>query len=270
MRILILLVVISLCQPVLAWWDSGHRVVAEIAERRMNETTRAEVQRMLEHHPDPQVRTLEAASLWPDVIKERSHPFHHHDRPDWHYQGRALKGRVAPKEGALALELPHQVAILKDPGASLPERAVALCWVVHLVGDIHQPLHVGTLYSERFPRGDRGGIDTIVWLGDQQLNLHQVWDSAGCRFLRPISESRFQAYITSCLATVADPSPESEPEAWMEEGLEICHREVYVEMEPETRLASDYLRRAQHTTRQRLALSGLRLARLLDASIEVR
>ena len=67
--------------------------------------------------------------------------------------------------------------IWHDESASNANRAVALCWILHIVGDMHQPLHNVALFSKPyFPNGDRGGNDISVLEGDQTKNLHWWWD----------------------------------------------------------------------------------------------
>lgn len=266
MRVVTILFLLH-CLPALAWWDLGHRVVAEVASQRVKQSTLLQIEHLLQFHPDPQVRTLDAASNWADEIRDRSHPFHHYHRSDWHYQG--VGG--AKKQGALKTQLAHQWKLMCDVEAPQAARAVALSWVVHLVGDIHQPLHVGALCNAEFPEGDRGGNDYFVWLGDQRLSLHVVWDSAGCRFLRPISENRFRAYTNYCSALApANVPTEPDFELWLEEALELCTTRVYAQIEPDTQITSEYLGVAIETTQERLTLAGIRLASLLDQAFERR
>src|SRR6202021_3878931 len=77
--------------------------------------------------------------------------------------------------------LTKNVADLKDPKVSASDKAVALCWILHLCGDIHQPLHATELFSPQFPTGDQGGNQFIILrdppYADSRANLHFVWDS---------------------------------------------------------------------------------------------
>ena len=69
------------------------------------------------------------------------------------------------------------LCIDKARGTSGQEKAIYLCWVMHLIGDIHQPLHSVSLFCEAFPKGDHGGNDSLYRLGGRRIiKLHQFWD----------------------------------------------------------------------------------------------
>ena len=65
-------------------------MIAMIAKQELSEAHRQEIEHILAHHPDPNVRTLEEAAVWPDLVEEEDHPFHHHDKPKWHYSDRPI------------------------------------------------------------------------------------------------------------------------------------------------------------------------------------
>lgn len=269
MRFLLLFLLLS--QPVWAWWDTGHKAVAQIALQNMKPSTRARVTELLRHHPDPNVRTLEEAAVWPDLIRDRKHPFHSFHRGSWHYENRPVGSnpQSMPTQGDLLIELPHQSEKLTDSSISLRQRALALSWVVHLVGDIHQPLHSAALYDENFPQGDVAGNLYCVDLGNQHLNLHNVWDSAGCRFLSPISTQRLKSFVHYAqeqhpVSSFPVDARILDPDAWSDEGVELCRSTVYTGIEPDGELSSEYLRKTLDTTEKQIALSGYRLAWLLD------
>jgi hypothetical protein len=124
------------------------------------------------------------AARWPDDV--RDDPRYH--RPVWHYvnipfrPGRADQGEVPPGENVLTA-FAQQRATLRDPDARDADRAVALCWVLHLVGDVHQPLHTTTLVTPQFAEGDRGGNDFFVRPSPrgEAINLHAFWDGLAGR-----------------------------------------------------------------------------------------
>ena len=272
MRFLVLFLFLS--QPVWAWWDTGHKAVAQIALQSMKASTRERVLELLKHHPDPSVRTLEDAAVWPDLIRDRDHFFHSKHHSSWHYQNRPVGSNPLsrPTQGSLLTELPRQSEKLNDPSLSMKQRALALSWVVHLVGDIHQPLHCAALYDENFPEGDSGGNRYCVWLGDQHLNLHNVWDSAGCRFLSPVSTNRLAGFVSHAMqqnpvSSFPTQARSLNPYTWSLEGVELCRSIVYKGIEPEVELTGDYLRKTLETTEKQIVLSGYRLAWLLDQSL---
>jgi hypothetical protein len=115
--------------------------------------------------------SLDEAANWPDEMRSNPEPFWQKTSTPWHYV--TLNGIIydhAPPQGDALEALNHYTATLRDPNASLTDKQTALRFIVHLVGDLHQPLHVGKCC-------DKGGNDVKVkWFG-KDTNLHAVWDS---------------------------------------------------------------------------------------------
>ena len=152
--------------PALAWGKTGHRVVAAIADAQLSGLARAHVREILGG-----AESLDEAANWPDEMRSAPGAFWQKTATPWHYV--TLNGIVydhAPAEGDALQALTHFRAVLQDPKASIADKQLALRFVVHLVGDLHQPLHVGKCC-------DRGGNDVkVTWFG-KPTNLHAVWDS---------------------------------------------------------------------------------------------
>ena len=152
--------------PAFAWGKTGHRVVAAIADTQLSGLARAHIQELLGYG-----ESLDEAATWPDEMRSAPQPFWQKAATPWHYV--TLNGIIydhAPPEGDALEALNHFRTVLKDPKASLADKQLALRFIVHLVGDIQQPLHVGKCC-------DRGGNDIKVrWFG-KPTNLHAVWDS---------------------------------------------------------------------------------------------
>jgi hypothetical protein len=152
--------------PALAWGKTGHRVVAAIADTQLSGLARAHVEQIL--GPG---ESLDEAANWPDEMRSAPEPFWQKTATPWHYV--TLNGIIydhAPAEGDALEALGRFSKTLQDPNASLADKQLALRFIVHLVGDLHQPLHVGKCC-------DKGGNDVKVsWFG-KPTNLHAVWDS---------------------------------------------------------------------------------------------
>jgi len=152
--------------PAFAWGKTGHRVVAAIADTQLSGLARAHVREILGG-----AESLDEAANWPDEMRSAPSEFWQKTATPWHYV--TLNGDVyehAPPEGDALQALNHFRSVLRDPKAKLADKQLALRFVVHLVGDLHQPLHVGKCC-------DRGGNDVKVsWFG-KPTNLHAVWDS---------------------------------------------------------------------------------------------
>ena len=153
--------------PVFAWGKTGHRVVAAIADTQLSGLARAHVREILGG-----AESLDEAATWPDEMRSAPGDFWQKTATPWHYV--TLNGIAydhAPPEGDALQALDHFRSVLRDPTASLADKQLALRFVVHLVGDLHQPLHVGKCC-------DKGGNDVKVsWFG-KPTNLHAVWDSS--------------------------------------------------------------------------------------------
>ena len=173
----------ALSAPALAWGPEGHRVVGDIASRYLTAEAQAQVTELLKNdrladgEPSGR-RTLGEIANWADEIKDFEWGKR---RGSWHYDDISLCG-AADYAGycrggrCASAQLARQIDVLGDPRARLRVRNEALKWVVHLVGDIHQPLHAAN-------RGDRGGnLVQVSFFGERDnppygsLNLHAVWD----------------------------------------------------------------------------------------------
>ncbi|NUT01627.1 MAG: S1/P1 nuclease, partial [Sphingomonas sp.] len=136
--------------PAYAWGKTGHRVVAALADAQLSGLTRAHVKELLG------VESLDEAATWPDEMRSAPGQFWQKTSTPWHYV--TLNGVVydhAPSEGDALEALNKFSATLRDPNATLGDKQLALRFVVHLVGDLHQPLHVGKCC-------DKGGNDVKV------------------------------------------------------------------------------------------------------------
>lgn len=176
-----------------AWSHLGHQTTGAIAWQDLKARHPAELAELLDlirqHQdygrfqpyfarlsPEQQQRAaFEALARWPDDI--RGGP---EDRPDWHFQLRVVSGRtwLWPFEnGNAAFGFGTNYAKLANPCAPAPERAKAIGWLIHIIGDIQQPLHAGHQMTEVFSGTDRAGQLAFVKRPDGQVtDLHQFWD----------------------------------------------------------------------------------------------
>ncbi len=148
-----------------AWGPTGHRVVGQIAEDHLSAAARRGVEALI----GPE--SLAEAATWADEI--RSDPTWDKAAP-WHYisidDGETLETTRRSSDGDVLWAIHHFSDVLRSADASHEEKGEALKFLVHFVGDVHQPLHVGR-------RADQGGNSVQVsWFGET-TNLHRVWDS---------------------------------------------------------------------------------------------
>jgi hypothetical protein len=168
LAVALLLTAAAPAQEAQAWGSTGHRSVALIAEQHMSTAALHKAHALLDG------QSLPAASMWADEIRSEPQTYRH--TFNWHYttwddeDAHFHAGQETNNTGFLLSQLDAQLALLKNPKTDRVKRQQALRFVVHLLGDLHQPLHVGG-------GNDRGGnACRVTWHGDNS-NLHTVWDS---------------------------------------------------------------------------------------------
>ncbi len=279
-RVAVLALMALAASPAAAFWEYGHETVAAIAWDNVKPQTRVAIRRILARQalldtPTCPARTIEEASVWPDCVK----PLRDADGKSrfgyaysWHYQNVNICEPFdlvpACKDGnCVSVQIDRQRRILADRRASAKDRAMALAFLVHFVGDLHQPLHAGD-------KGDRGGNDAKAdygIYGPDRLNLHSIWD--GLLAERAISAppplvKRYPAATRRRLSagTITD---------WSRESWQAAHRAYAVAMHGEPcqptparlKMTDADIRALEPLMRQEVTKGGLRLARLLDAAL---
>jgi hypothetical protein len=230
------------------WGKTGHRVTGEVAESYLTDKTKMEIQQILS---DP---SLAVASTWADEM--RANPSFRQYAP-WHYANMPLNVSYAQSEKSSKGDIVQAIKLckskLKNDNTSLKEKAFYLRFLVHLVGDIHQPLHVGR--SE-----DRGGNNVKVkWFG-KDTNLHRVWDSEMINTYL-MSYTEFATHLNknydySSVETLTE-------DRWVDESQKMVVR-VYSEAKNGDYLGYDYIYDNFETVKSQLFISGVRLANTLN------
>jgi len=277
------------------WNATGHEVIASIAWNHLTPQARARAVQLLRNGP-PEAHLGDAeptsgssaerekalfvhTSLWADQIKGRSAPNHAYDRPVWHYTDyywREQNGKIVlvpelKPDPENALERLALLPGVLSSGAPDSARAVALAWIEHLVGDVHQPLHLSARVTAESPKGDRGGND--LKLAGTQSNLHSYWDGILDILEKPPAGDR-SGYVDGWAVKIEKELPistftkaelDAEPEAWGKESLTLAEELLY----PATLVAgtapSDaYKSTAGQAGKRRIALAGYRLATVLN------
>jgi S1/P1 Nuclease len=267
-----------------AWGPQGHRTVGAIADRLLTREAHATVTQLLAGDLDkfgnPSGRTtLEAVSVWADEI--RGTPA---SRPEWHYDnipvcGTEGKARYCPDGQCNSAQLERLIGVLADRRAPPRERNEALKWVVHLVGDIHQPLHAAD-------NADRGGNDVQVALVGVRTrgreSLHRAWDGELVRLALSTRDGQRPPGDIDALALearrLAADAGQGTPESWASESNELARNVAYrypgfvCGRAPQgiVVLDSAYLGTARSVVRERLLLAGARLANLLNKALAQR
>jgi len=285
--------------PLHAWDEVGHRVVARIAWESMSPAARAKAVALLLAAPedsglpallpadgrplDARERELfEAAAAWADWIRHPDRPGHRYDQPTWHYvnfywlqegPGGPAVELDLPLTGEILAQLERIAATVADRERPAPERGLDVAWLLHLVGDLHQPLHSSARVSARDPDGDRGG--NAFGLGEGN-NVHRAWDVVlRDRFPQQDGEM-LEAYIGRIATAVMEAHPRAGFEAvlaqtadftaWAREGLATAQRAAYpAYLERDAPPPARYMDDVYAAAAPRIALAGYRLATLLEA-----
>jgi hypothetical protein len=265
----------------LAWGPQGHRTVGAIADRLLTPATHAAVAQLLAADLDkfgnPSGRTtLEEVSVWADEIYGT--PAAH---PRWHYDNAPVCGTLNEtrfcREGECNSEqLKRLILLMGDTRASPRERNEALKWVVHLVADLHQPLHAAD-------NDDRGGNSVLVALAGVRTrgreSLHRAWDNDLVKLALQARNRQQPPADIGALAleaqTLVGEAGQGAPDSWVSESNNLARNVAYrfpgftCGATPPGILVLDaeYVQAAAALVRERLLLAGARLANLLNQSL---
>ncbi len=285
------------------WDETGHKITAYIAWQRMTPEVREKVVKILTSAPEDsnigafyltygsrpeESRKREYFMLmatWADIVRDRAFPIRakNYDHGDWHYNNtfwKFEKGEVVmidnmPKTG-LAMDKIAEFAALIRSSAPDAEKAVAIAWLEHLIGDMHQPLHASGKVAPSTPEGDRGGNGFLLTpkgtKRDQQENLHWFWDSIIGRnfpnndkcdadYIDPIAQDIMRLFPAN---KFKDRMLPGDFEAWKKESVKFATSEVYRGVEFFEPPSDKYKKKALAIGQERLALAGYRMGDLFN------
>jgi hypothetical protein len=240
------------------WFDKGHRIVGLIAEANLTADAANEVQKLLAPGT-----TLADAAVWPDhagrSIREFD-PLHFVSIPD-HASGYDRE-RDCPENNCMVEALRWFTSVSADRDAPIMTRRLALYFVAHLVGDMHQPLHAGRA-------ADRGGVDIVVSHGGMTTNLHFFWDKDVVD-LETGNEKEIAERLAGNITQEERLKWQAgDPAQWTDESLLLVRSHAY-NTGASTELSDDYVEKARPVVRTRLAQAGIRLAWLLNRVLKSR
>lgn len=258
MRTLLLAALLCLAvAPAHAWGPRGHRLVGHLAQAQLTDAARAEAKRLLAGEKEP---SLAGVSTWADELRGSDPELGRSSAP-WHYVNigenhcRYERDTHCPDGDCVVEAINDQALILADRSRSDAERLQALKFLVHFVGDVHQPMHAG--YGR-----DRGGNTYQVSLrgdgGDSQgTNLHALWDSGLFRGLRDE-----EAHLARLAQLPASGTTALDAAGWAEES---CALALAPGVYPDGHIVGqDYVEAWRPRAEERIALAGRRLAVLLN------
>ena len=285
--------------PALAWNAAGHRLVACIAWDQLTPDDRQTIAAALRVHPD-QARWLQRAkgedaarslfieaSTWADEIRHDPRFFdagrdeatkllpgfpNMARHRDWHYVNRSITAgkNDPPRSGQIEVQLDAMMTTLAMPTSRPSELTYALPWLIHLVADAHQPLHVGVRLKQNGKRdperlGDRVINPYASQPRKRNSTLHAYWDDLpGPTWLRS------KKLIAACRALSARYAPpaRSRPSQWINESWQLARQYGYPPGTATTPLISaEFAKNTQEIADRRIAKAGYRLGEQLHAAL---
>lgn len=238
----------------ISWGVVGHRAIGKIAENHLTPKAKAAVEKLLG------TESLAMVSTYPDEIRSYQQyaytaPWHYVNLPDGlTYEAFSTQLKALDKPNVYKALL-NCVADLKDPAKTNEEKVFALKFLVHLVGDLHQPMHTG--HSE-----DSGGNAVKVKLMRKESNLHGLWDSG----LIDYAGMSYNELAASCDHTSTQEAKQWQKEdvvKWTYESYEIS-RQLYAEAAQNPEFDYNYYPKHADIVKKRIAQAGIRLAGILN------
>jgi S1/P1 Nuclease len=266
-----------------AWGDLGHRVIALIAYRHLTPEARSALDALLASDPDTlTARDFASRATWADKYRDT-----HRETAAWHFidigidhpdlngacfgfpaLGNAQAASLGPAEDCVVNKIGQFAAELRSTATAPAERLLALKFLIHLVGDVHQPLHAAD-------HDDRGGnCIGLDWRSGRIHNLHAYWDVAVVAALGRSAESIADRLDVNVSPQTMALWTRGTPRDWAMESFEIARSDVYaLPSRPTCRaggsivLSDAYEAQAQQDAAVLLLKSAIRLASLLNAAL---
>ncbi len=297
--------------PVSAWDDTGHKLTAYIAWEQMTPATREQAIKILLSAPEDsdlsvfylqdsrsaaakQRELFMIAATWADIVRDknfkaRNAKYHH---GNWHYQDTFWRDDNGKVELVNDLKSDDENAVerlfafdkvLRDAKADDADKAIALAWVLHLGGDIHQPLHDSGRVTKYDPKGDQGGnlfsLSPKGATGDARLNLHWFWDSIIGRKVPRVNDACDSDYLPAIaqnmmkkypLAKFRDKMELGKFDDWQKEGFQIASTKLYpASLKFGEAPSEEYKEMAFGIAEEQIALAGYRLGASLNQIFDV-
>lgn len=308
--------VTTFSQKILAWDDTGHKITAYIAWEQMTPQAREmaiklflnapEESQIIALHPTPpdleistypigtrskaakQREFFMIMAYWADIVRERKYPnrykFHH---STWHYLNtfwREVNSKVEivtelkGDQENIVERLFHFDQVLRDSTVKDADKAIALGWVLHLVGDVHQPLHASGRITESEPTGDQGAnlfsLSPKDTPRNQQQNLHWYWDSIVARSVARKNDASDTEYLLPIAKTITKKYPFKLMQSrlaigkfdrWQQESFQIASTGLYPQTLKRGELPSAaYQKMSFKIAEEQLAIAGYRMGEMLN------
>jgi hypothetical protein len=260
MRSTALLLLLTLTPPAFSWGREGHDLIARIADAQLTPAARAQVLEIL--GPG---KTMESVASWADEVRRSrpaTGPWHYIDIPI--HQPHMDLARDCPKGDCVVVKIGELRTAVRNPSTPPDQRREALMFLIHFIGDMHQPLHCSD-------NQDQGGNGVHVRFFDRNMNLHSVWDSG--LLGRMETQDQLFAELSPESARKARKFSKGSVEQWAEQSHKAAQKIVYGKL-PKTAagtpmmLNAAYEKKADKLIRQQIEEAGARLAAVLNRDLQ--
>jgi nuclease S1 len=288
LTVLALAVALNLAQPrsALAWGDEGHEVVALVAQSFLEPDVRKRVSALLAADTSSlTAHDIASEATWADKFRDANLSGSREKTRQWHFADIEITapnldaacfnhpvipvGTPAsdgPAPDCVVDKIQEFAAELANPATDLEEQVVALKFVLHFVGDVHQPLHSSD-------DNDRGGNDKRVSAaGFKAGNLHHFWDTEFVDQLGPDAKTIASDLIGHITKAQQDRWQVGGPTDWAKESFKVAQDDAYGQLPAPNahgsfRLTEDYVSTATNDVSLQLSKAGVRLAMILNQAL---
>lgn len=234
-----------------AWGQKGHDVTAFIAEQHLTTKARIEVAKLLEGR---------SMVYWANWLDNASHTPEYEYSKTWHYKNidadQTYEDCTLNAKGDVVTALQSQTALLADTTANINARRLALKMIIHLMGDLHQPMHVGHA-------SDLGGNTVEVFYFNSKNKLHTIWDTQLVESAHKWSYSEWQYNIDRVSPETEAKIAEGDFDSWCKETYLICNN-VYKYFTPGIKVSYNDIAKWSPVIEKQLLFGGIRLAHVLN------
>jgi len=270
----------SFQSSVISWWCTGHMLVAQIALNNINVSSSSDmcIELVLKMQEFTTSSTFTTSACWADDLKGNNV----HEFDNWHFINQGWNNNTNVSfppipDDTIVSEIRRIMNSLNSSQSSIWSKAMLFRFLVHLVGDIHQPLHCINLYNHQFPNGDIGGNNFIVFFQNMS-KLHSIWDSGiglyANDILRPFNALR-TLDLENLAKNISQEYPEEffngstkelNPDIWKIDSYNKAIKYAYSNLVNGTTLEqnSTYVKVSRQIVRQQIALAGYRLAHMIN------
>lgn len=254
-----------------AWNALGHMVIADIAYQQLNSSTKEQVDSLVDYmqREYPEMDTFAKIAYWPDELHaQKIDTFTH-----WHYVDTAISLDGTPIKNVMDTDnaiwaITKIEPVMMNTHVNTFEKARFLSFLVHIVGDLHQPMHTVSSFSAKTPNGDQGGNLYLVRYNNQSTNLHSIWDSGCDVFSGEATEENAGELAMTLMRQYSqsyfgDRLNDLKPDDWVKDELVFAKKSIY-NIAYGQPLSEKYVDVCRNKSAEQVVLAGYQLAKILN------